>query len=100
MFPWLDQAQCQVLERAWRNFDIVIGQLPLSDITALLAFHSRQVLGRLARPPVDVNYMELVTRRVLALMNTSPVLLDVDDMLSLLDEALAQVTNKAVVGSF
>jgi hypothetical protein len=98
MHPLLNKSQCQVLERAWRNVDTVTRQLPLSDISALLAFHTRHVLDQLASPPLDAAYVEVVTRRVRELVNSSPVVLDVDDLLALIENALVQVTSEPVAG--
>jgi predicted component of type VI protein secretion system len=53
MTLFLDNPQWQMLERAWRNFNTVVGQLPSSDTTTLLSFHARNLLDKLAHPPVN-----------------------------------------------
>ena len=87
----LDAEQCQQLERAWRNFDAVVSRLPLSDISALLAFHTRNLLEQLDNPPVDTEYVKVVTKRVNELVQSSPMLLDIDDMLKLVNITLEQL---------
>ncbi len=87
----LDSAQCEKLERVWRNFDTVVGRLPMSDISALLAFHTRNMLDRLASPPVDIGTIKIVTNRIHELVKSSPVLLDIDDMLTLLNTTIEQI---------
>ncbi len=88
----LTEAQCQHLERTWRNVDIVISRLPLSEVSALLSFHTRNLLDRLANPPVEIEYVTIVTKRINALVKTAPALLDIDDMLALINRALETLT--------
>ena len=85
----LSQPQCQKLLIAWKNFETTIGQLPMSDVSALLAFHCRNVLEKLATSPVERSYLELITKRINTLVNTSPVKLDIGDVLKELNKALA-----------
>ncbi len=87
----LDNKQCEELERVWRNFDAVISRLPMSDISALLAFYTRNILDRLASPPVDISTIKIVTDRINDLVKSSPVLLDIDDMLTLLNTTVEQI---------
>lgn len=86
----LNKAECQKLLIAWKNFEAIIGQLPMSDMSALLAFHCRNVLEKLATPPVERPYIELITKRINTLVNTSPVKLDIDDVLGSLKRALIE----------
>lgn len=80
--------QWKALERAWLNFDIVVKSLPSTDITALLLFHARSLLDSFAKPPINIGYVRMVTLRVNELIKTSPVDLDIDDMLIVLNDTL------------
>jgi hypothetical protein len=89
MVSQFNKDQCQLLKRAWQDFSTVINTLPSSDITVLLIFHANNLLDKLANPPVDRIYVETVTDRVNLLVKGSSVLLDIDDMLKLINDALA-----------
>jgi hypothetical protein len=79
------------LKRAWHNFNVVINTLPPSDTTALLIFHTRNLLDKLANPPVDIDYVKTVTQRINNLVKTSEVVLDIDDMLKLVNHVLKSI---------
>ncbi len=78
----------QPLIRAWKNFDRLVSTLPLSDMSALLAFYCRHVLEKLMEPSVERSSLGMMTQRVKALVQTSPVLLDADDLLVAIHQAL------------
>lgn len=88
----LNPTQCQLLKRAWHDFNTVINTLPASETTTLLIFHTHNLLNVLGSPLVDLDYVEAVTQRVNQLVKTSATVLDIDDMLTLINTALARLS--------
>ena len=84
----LNPHECQKLTRLWKNFETVIGRLPMSDTAALLAFHCQNALDALAKPTVEGPTLASITERVNTLVNQSPIELDIEDVLAPLKEAI------------
>jgi hypothetical protein len=93
MVSQFNKDQCKLLKHAWQDFSTVINTLPLSDTTVLLIFHAGNLLDKLANNSLDITYVEMVTERVNLLVKTSSVLLDIDDMLKLINDALKNILN-------
>lgn len=85
----LTDTERQTLIRLWKNLETVIAQLPVSDITTLLAFHCRNALDYLAASFVERSTLAATFERVSTLVRTSPVELGIDDILAPLSKALA-----------
>lgn len=92
MSSLLNKPQCKLLKRAWQDFRTVINSFPLSDNTILLLFHANNLLDMFESPPVDRIYVETITERVNRLVEGSEVVLDIDDMLKLINDALANIS--------
>jgi len=80
----------QTLLRAWRNFIAVVDSLPSSETTQLLLSHARTALASLTQSTLDIATLDTLTERVRQLVLSSPAVLDIDDMLATVEDALAQ----------
>lgn len=89
-----------ILEKAWSNFREVVSGIPQSETTSFLDSKAEEVLEILDKERNDlfsvsdqswIVSIRMATDRVSEIIRSSPVVLDIDDMMVSLNKALVAV---------